>query len=45
MFNNISRFIDDMFIMNYSEFDKHIPDIYLTEIQLNTSHEELPSWI
>ena len=32
-------------LVNYSEFYKHIPDIYLTECQLNkanTSHEETP---
>ena len=34
MFNDTSRYLDDIFIDN-PEFEKHIPDIYPTEYQMN----------
>ena len=40
MSNHTSRYLDDVFTIDKSEFDKHIPDIYPTELQLikaNTS--------
>ena len=33
MFNDTSRYLDDIFTID--NFEKHIPDIYLTELQLN----------
>ena len=30
-----SRYLDDIFTINNPEFEKHILDIYLTELQLN----------
>ena len=35
MLNDTSRYLDDIFTIDYPEFEKHIPDIYLTELQLN----------
>ena len=35
MFNDTSRYLDDIFTIDNPEFDKHIPDIYPTELQLN----------
>ena len=35
MFNDTSRYLDDIFTIDYPEFEKHIPDIYPTELQLN----------
>ena len=34
MFNNTSRYLDDIFTIDNPEFEKHIPDIYPTELQL-----------
>ena len=33
MFNDTSRYLDDIFTIEYSEFEKHIPDIYSPELQ------------
>ena len=44
MFNDTSRYLDDIFTIDNPEFEKHIPDIYPTELQLNkaiTSDKEL----
>ena len=35
MFNDTSRYLDDIFTINNPDFEKYIPDIYSTEIQLN----------
>ena len=35
MFNDTSRYLDDIFTIDSPEFEKHIPDIYPTELQLN----------
>ena len=35
MFNDTSRYLDDIFTIDNPEFEKHIPDIYSTELQLN----------
>ena len=35
MFNDTSRYLDDIFTIDNTEFEKHIPDIYPTELQLN----------
>ena len=35
MFNDTSRYPDDIFTIDNPEFEKHIPDIYQTELQLN----------
>ena len=43
MFNDTSRYLDDTFSIDYLEFEKYIPDIYPTELQLhkaNTSDNE-----
>ena len=43
MFNDTSRYPDDIFTIYNPEFEKHIPDIYTSELQLNkanTSHKE-----
>ena len=43
MFNDISRYLDDIFTIDNLEFEKHIPDIYPNELQFNkanTSHKE-----
>ena len=40
-----SRYLDDIFTIDNPEFEKHIPDIYPTELQLNkanTSDKETP---
>ena len=45
MFNDTSRYLDDIFTIDNSEFEKNILDIYLTELQLNkanTSDKETP---
>ena len=34
-FNDTFRYLDDIFTIDNTEFDKHIPDIYPTELQLN----------
>ena len=33
MFNDTSRYLDDIFTIDNPEFEKHIPDIYLAEIK------------
>ena len=38
MFNDTSRYLDDIFTIEYPEFEKHIPDIYPTELQLNKAN-------
>ena len=38
MFNDTSRYLDDIFTINNPEFDKHVPDIYPAELQLNKAH-------
>ena len=43
MFNDISRYLDNIFTVDNPEFMKHIPDIYPAELQLNkanTSHKD-----
>ena len=35
MFNDTSRYLDDIFTIDNPEFEKHIPDIYPTELWLN----------
>ena len=35
MFNDASRYLDDIFTNDNPEFEKHIPDIYPTKLQLN----------
>ena len=39
-FNDTSRYryLDDIFTIDNPEFDKHIPDIYQTELQLNKAN-------
>ena len=38
MFNDTSRNLDDIFTIDNPEFEKHIPDIYPTELQLNKAN-------
>ena len=38
MFNDTSRYLDDIFTLDNPEFEKHIPDIYSTELQLNKAN-------
>ena len=38
MFNDTSRYLDDTFTIDNSEFEKHIPDIYPAELQLNKAN-------
>ena len=38
MFNNTSRYRDDIYTIDNPEFEKHIPDIYPTELQLNKAN-------
>ena len=43
MFNDTSRYLDDIFTIDNPEFEKHISDIYPAELQLNkanTSNKE-----
>ena len=35
MFNDTSRYLNDNLTIDNPEFEKHIPDIYPTELQLN----------
>ena len=35
MFNDTSRYLDDIFTIDNPEFEKHILDKYPTELQLN----------
>ena len=38
MFNDTSRYLDDIFTNNSPEFEKHIPDIHPTELQLKKAN-------
>ena len=38
MFNNTSRYLDDIFNIDNPEFEKHFPDIYPAELQLNKAN-------
>ena len=38
MFNDTSRYLDDIFTINNNEFEKNIPDIYPTVPQLNKAN-------
>ena len=38
MLYDTSRYLDDIFTIDNPEFEKHIPDIYPTEIQLNKAN-------
>ena len=38
MKNDISRYLDDIFIIDNLEFEKHIPDRYPAELQLNKAN-------
>ena len=38
MFKDTSRYLDDIFTLDDPEFEKHIPDIYPTELQLNKAN-------
>ena len=38
MFNDISRYLDDIFPIDNPEFEKYIPDIYPAELQLNKAN-------
>ena len=35
MFNDTSRYLDDIVTIDNPDFEKHIPDMYPTELQLN----------
>ena len=36
--NDTSRYLDDIFTIDNPEFEKHIPNIYPTELQLNKTN-------
>ena len=38
IFNDTSRYLDDIFTIDNPEFEKHIPDIYPRELQLNKAN-------
>ena len=38
IFNDTSRYLDDIFTIDNPEFEKHIPDIYPAELQLNNAN-------
>ena len=38
MFNDTSRYLDDIFTIDNPEPEKHIPDIYPAELQLNKAN-------
>ena len=38
MFNDTSRYLDDIFTIDNHEFEKYIPDIYQAELQLNKAN-------
>ena len=38
MFNDTSRYLDDIFTIDNPEFEKHISDIYPAELQLNKAN-------
>ena len=37
-FNDTSRYLDDIFTIDNPDFEKHIPDIYPAELQLNKAN-------
>ena len=48
MFNDFSRYLDEIFIIDNPEFEKYIPDIYPAELQLKKQTlqpKNLLSWI
>ena len=38
MLNDTSRYLNDIFTINNPEFEKYIPDIYPTEVQLSNAN-------
>ena len=38
MFNDTFRYLDYIFTVDYPEFEKHIPVIYPTQLQLNKAN-------
>ena len=38
MFNDTSRYLDDIFTIDNPEFEKYIPGIYPAELQLNKTN-------
>ena len=40
MFNDTSRYLDDIFTIDNPEFEKHIPDIYPAELQSNKANTD-----
>ena len=38
MFNDTSRYLDDIFTIDNTEFEKYIPDIYPAELRLNKAN-------
>ena len=38
VFNDTSRYLDDIFAIDKPEFDKHIPDVYPTKLQVNKAN-------
>ena len=38
LFNDTSRYLDNIFTIDNPEFEKHIPDIYPAELQLNKAN-------
>ena len=38
MFNDTSRYLDDIFTIDNPAFEKYIPDIYRAELQLNKAN-------
>ena len=38
MFNDTSRYLDDIFTIGKPEFEKHVPDLYPMELQLNKAN-------
>ena len=38
MFNDNSRYLDDMFTIDKPDFEKHIPNKYPTDLQLNKAN-------
>ena len=38
IFNDTSRYLDDLFTIDNPEFEKHIPNIYPAELQVNKAN-------
>ena len=38
MFNDTSRYLDDIFTIDNPEFEKYIPDVYPAELHLNKAN-------